>query len=90
MFHYLEQLRKKPEAERRKSAFLVSLSVTLIIAVVWSAVLVVRIHHMDFSLQKDPRADSVPSLSDTFSAFGERIQSIFSSGQTYEAPPANQ
>jgi hypothetical protein len=86
MFQYLENLRRKPEAQRRKSIFLISLSVTLVILAVWLGITIMRVRTMDFSLKDDPSRADVPSLSDTFSEFGSRMKNIFNSGDTYVAP----
>lgn len=73
MFSYLEQLRKKPEHARRKSVFLISLSVTFIILVIWGVSLFFRISTTDFSFNANNLESKVPSLKDTFSHFVSQI-----------------
>ncbi|HEY9480945.1 MAG TPA: hypothetical protein VIR98_01780 [Candidatus Paceibacterota bacterium] len=85
MFEYLDRLRKKPEPDRRKAVLGISVAVTIIIVVVWVFMTTVRIRGMDFSIPKESEEASVPSLSDTFSTFSDRMKSIFSGGVTYDA-----
>ncbi len=85
MLTYLEKLRRKPEAEKRKSVFLISLCVTLAVALIWAVVLSIRIARTDFSMKEDPNKRVVPSLSETFSSFGDRLNQIFSPDNTYQA-----
>lgn len=67
MFQYLENLRKKPESHRRKTVFLLSLYITIFIAIIWAIVTSVRVARMDFSFDPSSALKKVPSLSDTFS-----------------------
>ncbi|MEN9621748.1 MAG: hypothetical protein RLZZ67_182 [Candidatus Parcubacteria bacterium] len=79
MFQYLENLRKKPEKERRKAVFLISLYITLAIAIVWMIVTSIRVVHTDFSFDTKAVDKSMPSLGDTFNNFKERLGSIMDS-----------
>ncbi|MDE1874839.1 MAG: hypothetical protein KGI79_02035 [Patescibacteria group bacterium] len=70
MFDFFDKLRKKPEAERRKAVFLMSLSITLIVAVIWGIGMAMRISATDFAL---PANSNVPSLKDTLSSFSSQV-----------------
>ncbi len=83
MFQYLEQLRKKPEGQRRKAVLLISLCVTLLIALIWGVTLWLRIGSTDFSFQDQAPKTDVPSLGQTFSNFMDQIGNIISGGTTY-------
>ena len=75
MLTYLENLRKKPESERRKAVLSISVGVTLVIALIWGVTLSFRIGETDFSLKKDER--NIPSLKETFSGFFDQVGNIF-------------
>jgi hypothetical protein len=85
MFQYLEQLRKKPEGERRKAVLLISLCVTLLIALVWGVTLWLRIGNTDFSFQDTTPKNDVPSLGQTFSNFMDQIGNIIGGDTKYES-----
>jgi hypothetical protein len=70
-------LRKKSEPERRRAILFISFFITVAVAVIWAVITVVRIEHMDFSIPKNSGSD-VPSLSDTFSGFADRMKDIWS------------
>lgn len=50
MFEYIDKLRKKPEAQRRKFVLAVSLSVFFVMLALWGVSLVVKIRGGDFGL----------------------------------------
>ena len=89
MFKYLEKLRKKPEGERRKTVLLISLGITLTIALVWVISVSFRIGGTDFSFKnKDSDKvsdDKIPSLSETFSNFMDQVGDIMQNSTTYES-----
>jgi hypothetical protein len=74
MFHYLENLRKKPEYERRKALVIISLSITIVIGVIWAVLLFIRIKHTDFSL----KSEAVESGKTTIKGSLEKFISNFS------------
>lgn len=89
MFQYLEKLRRKPEAERRKTVLLISLGVTLIIALVWAVTLSFRLKGADFSIEdqnKSKTSNETPSLKETFSGFMDQVGDIINRSSTYENP----
>ncbi len=77
MFQYLENLRKKPEPQRRKAVFLVSLYITLAIAVVWGIATSIRVSQTDFSFDTSDIDKKMPTLGETFSGIGDRMRQIF-------------
>lgn len=85
MLTYLEKLKKKPEPERKKAVLMISLVITILIAVVWSGVLFIRIQTTDFSFQDRLPGDNVPSLKDSFSNFGDQVNRIIHSANSYAA-----
>ncbi len=86
MLNYLENLRKRPEAERRRKVFTISLLITLIIASIWGVSLF--IYKKGMPVAKEGTPSNIPSLSDTFSAFGSQIQKIFQNSDTYQSETA--
>lgn len=78
MFQYLENLRKKPEDERRKTVFMISLYITLAIAVFWVIITSIRFVQTDFSFDTTAVDSTLPSLGETFNTFKERIGEIMS------------
>jgi len=79
MFDYIDKLRKKPEPERKKSIILISLGITLVIAIIWGIAFGMRISSTSFAFNTDKIKSDVPSLVDTFSNFFNQINSITSS-----------
>lgn len=84
MFKYLENLRKKPEPERRKAVIFISVSITLVILIVWGIALGVRVGHTDFSFDVSPDWE-MPSLKETFSNFVDQINGLVDNDATYES-----
>jgi hypothetical protein len=82
MLHYLENLRKKPEADRRKAIFMVSLSTTLIIAIIWIIITSIRIAHTDFSFDTSGIDTRVPSIGETFNKFVDRMGQVFNNASS--------
>ena len=79
MLNYIERLRKLPEPERRRKAFFFALWITAAIALVWIVTIALRIGATDFSFQDNfPGKGATPSLRETLSNFGDRVQDIFS------------
>ncbi|MDO8579651.1 MAG: hypothetical protein Q7R72_02145 [bacterium] len=89
MFQYLEKLRKKPEGERRKTVLLISLGVTLIIALIWIITITSRIGSTNFSLEDETGnekiGEKVPSLTETFSNFMDQVGNIINNSTTYDS-----
>lgn len=83
LFTYFDNLRKKPEAERRKIVFRISLCITLCIALVWGVTLSFRITHTDFSFAAPHFTEEGPGISETFSEIFGRMKSAFDT-TTYE------
>lgn len=81
MLNYIENLRKKPEAERRKKVFVISLTITFAIAVVWGVSLF--IYKKGMPEVKEATLANMPSLKETFAAFGDQIGNIFKNTETY-------
>jgi hypothetical protein len=77
MLHYLENLRKLPEPERKKAVLKLSLTITLVIVAIWTITLWIRIARTDFSFNTDGLNKNVPSLKETLSGFSDQIQGIF-------------
>jgi len=75
MLDYLENLRNRPEAERRKAVLKISLFITLGIALIWGVAMYMKVSRMDFSTGE--KVDSVPSLTDTFSNIKGTFKDIF-------------
>jgi hypothetical protein len=86
MFQYLEKLRRKPEAERKKIVLLMSLCITFIIALIWVTTLSFRVGETDFSIKKEATNKEVPSLKETFSNFIDQVGGIINSDTKYENP----
>ena len=82
MFQYIENLRKKPEPERRKAVFLVSLYITLFIAIVWAIVTSIRVSETDFSFDTSEIDKKVPTLGESFSNFADRMGQVFGPSAT--------
>ena len=82
MLQYLENLRKKPEAERRKAVFLMSLLITLVIAIVWGILTSIRVAHTDFSFDTSGIDEKIPSLGDTFNNLVDRMGQVFNSSSS--------
>ncbi|HEU5114311.1 MAG TPA: hypothetical protein VFT82_00935 [Candidatus Paceibacterota bacterium] len=78
MLDYLEKLRKKPEPERRKAAFLIALSVTLAVALIWGIGLMFRIQSTNFTFVDNSPEKSMPSFKQTMSNFIDQVSTIFS------------
>lgn len=83
MLNYLENLRKKPEAERKRKVFVISLMFTLVVAIIWGVSLF--IYKKGMPAVKEGVASNIPSISETFSAFGDQIQKIFDNTDTYKS-----
>ena len=83
MLQYLENLRKKPEAQRRKAVFLLSLYITLVIAIVWAILTSIRVSQTNFSFDTSGIDNKVPTIGDTFNKFIDRL------GQVIETKPAS-
>ncbi len=81
MLNYIENLRKKPEAERRKKVFTISLSITLVIAVIWGVSLF--IYKKGMPEVKEGALANMPSLKETFASFGDQVGKIFKNTETY-------
>jgi hypothetical protein len=79
MFQYFENLRKKPEQERRRAVFMISLYITLAIAVVWVIITSIRVVHTDFSFDTKAVDKNMPSLGETFNKFKDRLGNIVDS-----------
>lgn len=77
MFEYLENLRKRPEPERKRAVMKIASVITLVIVVIWSTTLWIRVKKTDFSLEESPASKNMPSLFDSFSIFKERMGNIF-------------
>jgi len=79
MFQYFENLRKKPEAHRRKAVFLISLYSTLVIAIIWAILTSVRVAHMDFSFDTSDLHKKIPTIGETFKNLVNRMGDVFNS-----------
>ena len=90
MFQYLEKLRNKPEGERRKTVLIISVGITLLIALVWSFTFYMSIDGTDFSLKEktvsenNKNIEKTPSLSETLSNFMNQVGNIIQNSTTYE------
>ncbi len=82
MFQYFENLRKKPEGERRRVVLVISLSITLIIAAIWATTLALRIKSTDFSLNGKVSEKDSPGLRETFSNFFQGMKEVIDNGDT--------
>jgi hypothetical protein len=82
MLEYLENLRKKPEREKRKAILMISISVTLFIAAIWTVFMSMRIHSTDFSFDTSDVDKKVPSLKETFSNFTDQLGGFFKTQET--------
>lgn len=81
MLDYLEKLRKKPEAERRKVVFRISFGITLVVAFFWVGSLFFK----EGTVQKTEETNhSIPSLKETFSNFFSSVGQIFTNNQVFE------
>ena len=76
MFDYIEKLRKKPEAEKRKAALLISICVTLVIALIWGGMFAMRISSEGFSNAAGSSSGDAPSLGQSFSNFTDQVKGI--------------
>ncbi|HVU06366.1 MAG TPA: hypothetical protein VHE10_01030 [Candidatus Paceibacterota bacterium] len=85
MFEYFENLRKKPEAERRKAVVLISLAITLAIGLIWGAFLYMRISVTDFSFPSDQAAKGMPGFGRIFSDFMKNAGVIFGASDDAQA-----
>lgn len=74
MFSYIDKLRKKPEPERRKAVLVISVAITLCIAIVWGIGLSYRISHKGFDTEADA---STETLKETFSNFFDGVSKVF-------------
>ncbi|MBX4209297.1 hypothetical protein KW799_01175 [Candidatus Parcubacteria bacterium] len=79
MLDYLENLRKKPEPERRKAVLVMSIGITIVIALVWGAFLGMRMNAGDFAIKSDPTKKGVPTIKETFSNIVDQISHIMDS-----------
>ncbi len=77
MLRYIENLRAKPESERRKAVLWISVSITGAIALAWIVSLAMRMNAGDFSFKRAPDAAAGPSLSETFSTFFDEVGKSF-------------
>lgn len=85
MFKYLEKLRSKPEGERRKAIFFISLGVTLAIAVIWGIGLFLKLGSTDFSFKADKEGvPKQPSITETFSSFVSQLGDILNMSTSIE------
>lgn len=82
MLNYLEKLRQRPEAERRKKVLGISVGVTLAIALVWGVFMVMRITGTNFSFIDKAPAD-MPNLGQTFSNIAETMSGIMQNAATF-------
>lgn len=90
MFKYIENLRKKPEPERKRAVLWLSVWVTLFIAIVWGVFMAMRVSTTDFSLKPDPVENDAPNLTDTFTNFMNIVdqQTQGTGGSDSSAPAA--
>lgn len=89
MLEYLENLRKKPEAERRKSVFVISFSLTFIIALIWLGSLFVQNKVKTSTLNMEVVSRTMPSIKDTFTGFFDTIKNIFNNSMSAESEKAD-
>ncbi|HEY0908561.1 MAG TPA: hypothetical protein VGE35_04435 [Candidatus Paceibacterota bacterium] len=89
MLQYFENLRRQPEAVRRKAAFRISLYSTLGIAVVWiiATSLIYYASTESVSGTKTAGRRDVPTLSQTFGGLVDRVSDIFTT--SFVAPIAS-
>ncbi|HEU0081200.1 MAG TPA: hypothetical protein VFQ72_04265 [Candidatus Paceibacterota bacterium] len=73
MIGYIENLRKRPEPERRRAVLWISLSITGAIALVWGIALAMRISAGEFPPKSDSASDA-PSVGETISTFFDQIK----------------
>jgi len=76
IIEYLENLRKRPERERRNAVLKISFLVTLIIVAIWAIGLSLRIDDTDFSFQNKEDRQETPRLTETFSKFIDQVGNI--------------
>jgi hypothetical protein len=79
MLDYLDSLRKKPEPERRKAVLMISLGITVLVAIIWGVTMYFRLSETDFSLGTESVRSEMPSLKETFSNFFTGIGNVFDS-----------
>lgn len=77
MFQYLENLRKKPEPERKKAVFLISLYITLGIAIIWGISTSIKVSGTNFDFDTSAIDKKMPSLGETFDSFTDKLGQIF-------------
>jgi hypothetical protein len=76
MFEYFEDLRKKPEPEKKRAVFKLSLLITLGILIIWIVALSLRISQTDFSFGQGRDVKDMPSITDTLKTFFGRVGDI--------------
>lgn len=86
MLGYIEQLRKRPEPQKRKAVLFWSLTITLGIAIIWGIWLFMRISGTDFSFKTNA---AIPSLSQTFSGVIDQFNNIINSEKAAVATSAD-
>ena len=81
MLEYIDKLRRKPEPKRRKAVLLISVGVTLVIALIWGIFLFMKVSTMDFSFQDNSPEKNMPSLKQSVSTFIDQVGAAFSNTQ---------
>lgn len=90
IIEYIERLRTRPLAERRRFALLFAGSITLIIAAVWSLTLPARFTALEFNIDKiTEEADQTLDASLGAATPPTELQNLINTQETWEGnPPA--
>ncbi|MBI5134030.1 MAG: hypothetical protein HZA81_01430 [Candidatus Taylorbacteria bacterium] len=88
MLDYLENLRRKPEPERKKAIFRISFSVTLAVLAVWGAYISLRVSRTDFAFDASKVGYEAPDLRSAFSDFIDGLSAAYESRAKAEADAA--
>lgn len=88
IIEYLERLRTRPLAERRRFALFFAGSVTLVIAAVWSLTLPTRFEALEFNIDKiTEEADQTLDASVGAVTPPSQLQNLINTQETWEGAP---